>query len=358
MDLTIQDPPCPNQINIRTCASARKEGVEVPKVHGHDKAMDPHKRPEQQPHIAHPTLVAPLPQPTLPTPPVPTVNLPPKPHRTSRLPAPPMATTLCKTTTAQVASRKLIECSIHRLNRPKAPAHLVPVPPPVVPLIPQFDPLDKITPPPAIPVQPPVVNPAPVTGPNTIQPPVVNPAPVTGPNTIQPQIRPPNLPAVTPAPLTTRKPLPLMRPTPQTQQVDSTPIFPEGDQIYYSPSHNLTDPKAHSGRIRIDPQIDLGIPNHNLKDLIDLVVRAPNIEDTELSVPLSELVDVRKLAPHDLPRQDRLDPLLKLIEHKILHQLHLSASFRDMHGAYLHSPHFCDIYLYLLQNKVPHNPQK
>ena len=63
----------------------------------------------------------------------------------------------------------------------------------------------------------------------------------------------------------------------------------------------------------------------------------------------------KKLNIRDLPKQGQLDPLLKVIENKVLRQIHLPTSFRDLHGAYLHSPHFRDIYLHLLQNKTPHN---
>ena len=67
---------------------------------------------------------------------------------------------------------------------------------------------------------------------------------------------------------------------------------------------------------------------------------------------------MRKLHAHEIPKQKNLDPLLKLLETKILQQIYLPTSFRDFHGAYLHSPYFRDIYLYLLDNKAPHNPRK
>ena len=108
----------------------------------------------------------------------------------------------------------------------------------------------------------------------------------------------------------------------------------------------------------MDPNVDLGIPLHQFKDLVDLVIHAPNKTDTDPDVPLSEFTDVHKLHAHEIPKQKNLDPLLKLLETKILRQVHLPTSFRDLHGAYLHSPHFRDIYLYLLQNKAPHNPHK
>ena len=43
---------------------------------------------------------------------------------------------------------------------------------------------------------------------------------------------------------------------------------------------------------------------------------------------------------------------------KILRQVHLPTSFRDLRGAYLSSPFFRDIYLLLSQNRTPLNPRK
>ena len=59
-----------------------------------------------------------------------------------------------------------------------------------------------------------------------------------------------------------------------------------------------------------------------------------------------------------MPQQSEIDPLLKEIQTKILRQVHLPISFRDLRGAYLNSAFFRDIYLYLSQNKTPSNPRK
>ena len=76
------------------------------------------------------------------------------------------------------------------------------------------------------------------------------------------------------------------------------------------------------------------------KDLIDLIVRRPNADDLARTVPLAELIDMSKLNIRDLPKQSKIDPVFKLIQSKILRQIHLPTSFRDLHGAYLNSPHF------------------
>ncbi len=45
--------------------------------------------------------------------------------------------------------------------------------------------------------------------------------------------------------------------------------------------------------------------------------------------------------------------MLKSINKKILRDTNLSGSLKDLRAAYLTSPHFRDIYLYLMQNKLP-----
>ena len=54
-----------------------------------------------------------------------------------------------------------------------------------------------------------------------------------------------------------------------------------------------------------------------------------------------------------LPKQADIDKILKQINRKILHQTHFPESLKDISAAYLQSPHFHDIYMYLQYNKTP-----
>ena len=126
----------------------------------------------------------------------------------------------------------------------------------------------------------------------------------------------------------------------------------------FMPPPTPANPCKIPGRAIVDPAMDLGIPLESYKDLIDLIIHRPNADDLARTVPLVELIDVSKLNIRDLPKQSKIDPVFKLIQSKILRQIHLPMSFHDLHGAYLNSPHFCDIYLYLLQNKVPKSARK
>ena len=54
-----------------------------------------------------------------------------------------------------------------------------------------------------------------------------------------------------------------------------------------------------------------------------------------------------------LPKQGDIDRLIAKINKKVLRDTNLCVDLRDLKAAYLTSPHFRDIYLYLLQNRMP-----
>ena len=99
------------------------------------------------------------------------------------------------------------------------------------------------------------------------------------------------------------------------------------------------------------PGIDLG----EEEEILDPEVRAPNEEDFIKPPPLEELVDPTKIKQTFIPRQGELMKLLKQINTRILQSTHLVNDLRDLKAAYLTSPHFRDIYIYLTQNKVTLN---
>ena len=54
-----------------------------------------------------------------------------------------------------------------------------------------------------------------------------------------------------------------------------------------------------------------------------------------------------------LPKQGDIDRLIAKINKKVLRDTNLCVDLRDLKAAYLTSPHFRDIYLYLLQKRMP-----
>ena len=208
----------------------------------------------------------------------------------------------------------------------------MPLPPPMAPLIPHFYPFNLNTPVPAF--QPQQVKPPMPPMPIPIMPPPAGPLPMPIPS----------------------------QPTRMISVNDSRP-YPMSHstltgKTFYAPAHTPADPCHVSWRALVDLALDLGIPLESYKDIIDLIILRPIADDLAWPVPLVELIDVSKLNARDLPKQSKIDPVFKLIQSKILWQIHLPTSFCDLHGAYLNSPHFPDVYLYLLQNKAPKRARK
>ena len=100
------------------------------------------------------------------------------------------------------------------------------------------------------------------------------------------------------------------------------------------------------------------IPIVNLgeeEEALDPEVHTPDDVDFIKPPPLEELVDPTKIKQTFIPKQGELTKLLQQINTKILRGTHLVHDLQDLKAAYLTSPHFRDIYIYLCQNKVPLN---
>ena len=80
-------------------------------------------------------------------------------------------------------------------------------------------------------------------------------------------------------------------------------------------------------------------------ETLDPEIRIPTEEDFVLLPPLESLLDKVK--------QGDIDRLIAKINKKVLRDTNLCVDLRDLKAAYLTSPHFRDIYLYLLQNRMP-----
>ena len=54
-----------------------------------------------------------------------------------------------------------------------------------------------------------------------------------------------------------------------------------------------------------------------------------------------------------IPRQSDIDKIVKNIETRVIHSLELLIQAQDLVKVYQHSIHFCDIYLYITDGKLP-----
>ena len=68
---------------------------------------------------------------------------------------------------------------------------------------------------------------------------------------------------------------------------------------------------------------------------------------------LGDLVNKGNLVHWYLPKQTDIDKILKVIQRKVLRSTHLPVEIKEIQAGYLHSSYFKDLYLYLLQNKLP-----
>ena len=138
------------------------------------------------------------------------------------------------------------------------------------------------------------------------------------------------------------------------------PIMPHLNQLPQADAHPYPDDAGDLAKYtkrRIEraqcpiPGVDLG----EEEEVLDPEVCMPDDMDFIKPPPLEELVDPTKTKQTFIPKQGELTKLLQQINTRILWGTHLVHDLRDLKAAYLTSPHFCDIYIYLCQNKVPLN---
>ena len=71
------------------------------------------------------------------------------------------------------------------------------------------------------------------------------------------------------------------------------------------------------------------------------------------SKELGDLINKGNLIHKYLPEQTDIDKILEVIQRKVLKGTHLLVKIKEIQAEYLHSSYFKDLYLYLLQNKLP-----
>ena len=97
--------------------------------------------------------------------------------------------------------------------------------------------------------------------------------------------------------------------------------------------------------------IDIGVTEG--LEMLDSEIRILTDEDFVLSSLLESLLDKAKMAYKFLPKQGDIDRLIAKVNKQVLKDTNLCVDLRDLKAAYLTSPHFRDIHMYLLQNRMP-----
>ena len=68
---------------------------------------------------------------------------------------------------------------------------------------------------------------------------------------------------------------------------------------------------------------------------------------------MGDLINKGNFIHKYLPKQTDIDKILEIIQRKVLRGTHLPVEVKEIQVGYLYSPYFKDLYLYLLQNKLP-----
>ena len=105
----------------------------------------------------------------------------------------------------------------------------------------------------------------------------------------------------------------------------------------------------------LNPKPIQGIATGAEEEVLDPEIQIPQLNNFIPPQYLDRMVNLSKTAYKFLPKQGEIDRLLKQIEKKVLRDINTSNELRDLKAAYMDSPHFRDIYLNLMQGRVPLN---
>ena len=159
-------------------------------------------------------------------------------------------------------------------------------------------------------------------------------------------------------------------PLPQHQPIDPTcivqPICPKIQHRPSPPYHDpysrppprpsdVTDP-IHSQKDLLgndlDRNVDIEENSPFQEGIISKTYKRPDISYIQEPQELKDLIDTTKLIQKFLPKQTDIDKILDIIKRKVLKGTHLPLTIKEIQAAYLSSPYFKDLYLFLSQNKL------
>ena len=82
-------------------------------------------------------------------------------------------------------------------------------------------------------------------------------------------------------------------------------------------------------------------------------IQAPEIEYTQMSQALVPTDTPLSIIIKHIPRQSDIDKIVKNIESHVIHGLELPIQAQDLVKVYKTSTHFCDVYHYITDGKLP-----
>ena len=144
-------------------------------------------------------------------------------------------------------------------------------------------------------------------------------------------------------------PLPVPVPPARLQEPPNTPVHVPP---FLCPAPAMQKPKAMN---EVDTEYDLLMDTDSPYDdaLVEIEYRRPVDDDFTIPPSLEKQIEQGKLTKCDLPRQAEIDHVMRRINRKVLHNIHLPLTLCDLQAAYLQSPQFRGMYIYLAQNRMP-----
>ena len=294
---------------VQTRSQAKSSGIIVPEVHGVDKGLIPHIKPEHQKSVVALT--------TCPTPPAhhtrPT-------HHTQPIDQGP------PTNVVQSVPKP-------RIGQGRAGIRRKP----------------KVTPPIPKPIQTPVP-PIPAPAPRAVQ---SLPEPVVQ---LQERTLPQHHVPAAPPPII--QPTPASITQPVEPRVEHRPIPPYHEPLLRPPPRppdatGVKDNRKDLLDLDLDRNIDFEENLPYQEGIILEMYERPDKSYIQEPTELKDLIDTTKLIQKFLPKQTDIDKILDIIKRKVLKGTHLPLTIKEIQAGYLTSPYFKDLYLYLAQNKLP-----
>ena len=103
----------------------------------------------------------------------------------------------------------------------------------------------------------------------------------------------------------------------------------------------------------LDRKVEIEENSPFQEGIISEIYERPDNSYMQEPQELTDLIDTTKLIQKYLPKQMDIDKILDIIKRKVLKGMHLPLTVKEIQAGYLTSPYFKDLYLFLSQNKLP-----
>ena len=143
--------------------------------------------------------------------------------------------------------------------------------------------------------------------------------------------------------------------------INNNPFMP---YVPFHPDLLLRSPKQQPIKQNITQNVHEINPNPKInfnfeenspfqEDIMSETFQRPDKSFYQNSKELGDLKNKENLVHKYLPKQTDIDKILMVIQRKVLKGTHLPVEVKEIPAGYLCSPYFKDLYLYLLENKLP-----